>query len=213
MTSQQSKAGDLAWCALVALALARQDGIVPSVSQENLFLTRWLATALRQRRFPRDVTPDIEWLLKQGRLHGIRARLPEKLDYLWRSCHGALSDQSDLFRLTCAFEMARDAGWVYRLMSDREWTGRHAVKLNDGVNGIYALRSGLDAGFDADGRALFPLKVRMTGNVEAAVTLFQQCGWRTEPVPDRAPHQYTLSAVSHPGLNPAPEVLCASLNP
>ena len=57
--SQLNKAGDLAWCGLVALALARQDGVVQSASQENLFLVRWLATALKQRRFPRDVTPDI----------------------------------------------------------------------------------------------------------------------------------------------------------
>jgi Protein of unknown function (DUF2913). len=35
----------------VALALARQNGDVLSAAQENLFLTRWLATALKQRRF------------------------------------------------------------------------------------------------------------------------------------------------------------------
>ena len=45
------KSGHLAWCALVALALARQNGDVLSPAQENLFLTRWLATALKQRRF------------------------------------------------------------------------------------------------------------------------------------------------------------------
>lgn len=50
------KSGHLAWCALtalaLALALARKDGNVFSAAQENLFLTRWLATALKQRRFP-----------------------------------------------------------------------------------------------------------------------------------------------------------------
>ena len=60
------KTGHLAWCALVALALARKEQGELSPAQENLFLTRWLATALKQRRFPRDVTPDIEWLLNQG---------------------------------------------------------------------------------------------------------------------------------------------------
>jgi hypothetical protein len=53
------KSGHLAWCALVALSLARQNGDVLSPAQENLFLTRWLATALKQRRFSRDVAPDI----------------------------------------------------------------------------------------------------------------------------------------------------------
>ncbi len=58
------KSGHLAWCALVAYALARQDGGAISPAKENLYLTRWLATALKQWRFSRDVTPDIEWLLK-----------------------------------------------------------------------------------------------------------------------------------------------------
>ncbi|ECF2367666.1 DUF2913 family protein, partial [Salmonella enterica subsp. enterica serovar Mountpleasant] len=52
------KSGHLAWCALVALALARQEGGVLSLAQENLFLIRWLAAALKQRRFPREINPD-----------------------------------------------------------------------------------------------------------------------------------------------------------
>ena len=60
------KSGHLAWCALTAVALARHDGTVCSAAQENLFLTRLLASALKQRRFSREVAPEIEWLLKQG---------------------------------------------------------------------------------------------------------------------------------------------------
>lgn len=89
------KSGHLAWCALVALA--RQDGCVQSPAQENLFLTRWLATALKLRRFSRDVTQDIEWLLKQGRQLSVSAKLASKLNYLWRSCSG-----SCLKRTTCS---------------------------------------------------------------------------------------------------------------
>ncbi|MEI7412247.1 DUF2913 family protein [Pectobacterium aroidearum] len=191
--SQLNKAGDLAWCALVALALARQDGVVQSASQENLFLVRWLATAQKQRRFPRDVAPDIAWLLEQGRQYGVRARLPEKLDYLWRSCREDLSDQSDLFRLTYAFEMAKEAGWVYRLMADKEWAGRHAVKLNPAVNGIYALHSSIDNGFEGDGRARYPLQIRITGNVAGIRKLFESCGWGvTSPSGSSLRYDYLL---------------------
>lgn len=72
------KSGHLAWCTLVTLALAGQDGSVLSPAQENLFLIRWLATTLKQQRFSRDVAPDIEWLLKQGhqREAGQQAELP-----------------------------------------------------------------------------------------------------------------------------------------
>ncbi|EAW9872094.1 DUF2913 family protein [Salmonella enterica subsp. enterica] len=171
------KSGHLAWCALVALALARQDGGVLSPAQENLFLTRWLATALKQRRFSRDVTPDIEWLLKQGRQLGVSAKLASKLNYLWRSCTGELTEQNDLFRLTYALETAKDMHWNYRLLSDREWSGRNAVALSAGVNGIYLSRANLDVAFDDSGRQINPLTARLTGNVAGVMKLFNRCGW------------------------------------
>ena len=172
------KSGHLAWCALAALALARKDGNVCSAAQENLFLTRWLATALKQRRFSREVAPDIEWLLKQGRQYGPGAKLAGKLDYLWRSCTGELSRQNDLFRLTYALEMAKDMGWAYQLFSDREWSGRHAAVLNAGVNGIYLSRSSLDAAFDDDGQQVSPVMARLTGRVQGLETLLNRCGWQ-----------------------------------
>ena len=172
------KSGHLAWCALAALALARQDGTVSSAAQENFFLTRWLATALKQRRFSREVAPDIEWLLKQGRQYGVAAKLAGKLDYLWRSCTGKLSQQNDLFRLTYALEMAKDMCWAYRLFSDREWSGRYAAVLNTGVNGIYLSRSSLDAAFDDGGQQVAPVMARLTGRVQGLETLLNRCGWQ-----------------------------------
>nr|WP_159466122.1 DUF2913 family protein [Scandinavium goeteborgense] len=187
--------GHLAWCALTALALARQDGDVQSPAQENLFLTRWLAGALKQRRFSRDVTPDLEWLLKQGRQLGINANLTSKLDYLWRSCTGELSEQNDLFRLTYALETAKDMRWSYRLLNDREWAGRYAVTLNAGVNGLFLSRSNLDIAFDDDGWQVSPVMIRLTGNVASVITLFNRCGWEAGPVCDISQsHEYTLTA-------------------
>ncbi|WP_320729472.1 MULTISPECIES: DUF2913 family protein [Enterobacter] len=189
------KSGHLAWCALVALALARQDGGVLSPAQENLFLTRWLATALKQRRFSRDVTPDIEWLLKQGRQLGISAKLASKLNYLWRSCTGELSEQNDLFRLTYALETAKDMHWNYRLLSDREWSGRNSVALSAGVNVIYLSRDNLDVAFDDSGRQIYPLTARLTGNVAGVIKLFNRCDWHAEPESGASlPHQFTLMA-------------------
>ncbi|RRE67507.1 DUF2913 family protein [Klebsiella pneumoniae] len=92
-------------------------------------LTRWLAAALKQRRFSRDVAQDIGWLLNQG-VCWVRAKLADKLGYVWRSCSGELTEQNDMFRLTYALETAKDMGWNYRVMSDREWAGRYALVLN-----------------------------------------------------------------------------------
>lgn len=189
------KSGHLAWCALVALALARQNGDVQSPAQENLFLTRWLAISLKQRRFSRDVAPDIEWLLKQGRKLGVSAKLASKLNYLWRSCTGELTEQNDLFRLTYALETAKDMHWNYRMLSDREWSGRNAVALNAGVNGIYLSRANLDVAFDDSGQQINPLTARLTGNVAGVMKVFNRCGWQAEPDSGTSlPHQYSLMA-------------------
>ena len=182
--TQTEKSGHLAWCALVALALARKDGSVCSPAQENLFLTRWLAIALKQRRFPRDVALDIEWLLKQGRQLGVRAKLAEKLNYLWRSCVGELSEQNDLFRLTYCLETAKDLRWNYRLLSDREWSGRYAVALHAEDNAIHLSWSNLDVAFDDDGWQIRPLMARLSGHVNDVEGLLNRCGWQAEPVCD-----------------------------
>lgn len=172
------KSGHLAWCALVALALARQNGEVSSPVQENIFLTRWLGSALKQRRFPRDVTPDIEWLLKQGRQLGVRAKLASKLNYLWCSSTGELSQQNDLFRLTYALDTAKAMHWNCRVLSDSEWSGRDAIVLNSAVNSIQLSRTCLDEAFNDDGQQTNPLGARISGNVAGLEKLFERCGWK-----------------------------------
>lgn len=176
--SLTEKSGHLAWCALIALAMARKDGAACSAVQENLFLTRWLASAQKQRRFSRDVAPDIDWLLKQGRQYGVDAKLADKLDYLWQSCSGTLTEQNALSRLTFAMEAAKDMGWIYRLLTDREWSGRHAVNLNPGLNGICVSQTSLAAAFDAEGRQVKPLMAGLTGSVAGLEQLFDRCGWK-----------------------------------
>jgi hypothetical protein len=113
------KTGHLAWCALVALALARQEQGELSPAQENLFLTRWLAAALRATAILARCGTGYRVVTESGRLLGVRAKLADKLGYVWRSCSGELTEQNDMFRLTYALETAKDMGWNYRVMSDR----------------------------------------------------------------------------------------------
>lgn len=172
-----AKSGHLAWCALVALALATR-GNTPSAVQEHMFLTQWLATALKQRRFAREVAPDIEWLIKQGRQYGVNANLRSKLDYLWRSCTGNLTEQSDLFRLTYALETAKNMQWAYRPLTETEWAGRHAISLNSNVNGIYLLHSCLDTAFNSEDNQTSPVMARITGSVAGLSEMFARCRWQ-----------------------------------
>lgn len=189
------KTGHLAWCALVALLTAREDGLVVSEPQENLFITRWFAQAKKQRRFSRDVATDIDWILNQGRTLGVRARLRNKLDYLWRSCTGELSEQNDLFRLTYALELAKQYDWVYHVLSDSEWSGRRQIHPPASVNSICLLKSALDIGFNDDGTQMIPVPARIGGHAEGLNALLKSCGWQAEPESGASlSHQYSLIA-------------------
>lgn len=171
------KTSHLAWCALIALLTARGDGLVESESQENLFITRWFAQAKKQRRFSRDVATDVDWILNQGRTLGVRARLRHKLDYLWRSCTGELSEQNDLFRLTYALELAKQYDWVYHVLSDSEWSGRRQIQPSASVNSICLLKSALDISFNDDGAQVMPVPARIGGRVDGLNALLKSCGW------------------------------------
>ena len=195
--TQTQLAGHVAWCALVALRLAIHEGLPASDAQKNLFLTRWLATAQKQRRFHRDTAKDVEWLLKQGRTLGLKANLTGKLEYLWQSSTGDLSEQNDLFRLKFAMETAQNMEWTYNVLSDREWSGRHAVKINSQVNAILLSESSLEAAFGGNGnQQLQPLLAKITGNISGMQQLLIRCGWRAESIPDEeTSHLFCLKTI------------------
>ncbi|MEE3643546.1 MULTISPECIES: DUF2913 family protein [unclassified Brenneria] len=71
-----------AWCALVALRTAQQDGQALSPLSTHTFLLRWLTVAYKQKRFPRTIAYDIEGLLTLGRNKGLAASLLNRLEYL-----------------------------------------------------------------------------------------------------------------------------------
>lgn len=180
MDNGNLNASHLAWCGLVALHSARNDGQVSSPAQENLFLVRWLALAEKQRRFHRELANDIRWLLKEGRGKGVHADLPGKLDYLWRAGSGSLKDQNDLFRLQHALHAVKLTGWVYMVLSETEWSGRNRIRLSPSVSGIYINRAALDNGFDEGGKQRLPLPARITGNLAGLDVLLKRSGWHRE---------------------------------
>ncbi|MXP61342.1 DUF2913 family protein [Pantoea sp. Taur] len=176
----------LAWCALVALNMARKAGTVNSPAQENLFLCRWLATAEKRRLFRRELASDIRWLLKEGREKGLRADLPGKLEYLWRASNGDLLEQNDLFRLQHIMHAITLTGIRYGVLTETEWEGRLATKLNPNIPGLYIRKADLAAGFNEDGYQTKPLEVRITAELGAVDALLSRAGWQrtseeTEP--------------------------------
>lgn len=192
----------LAFCALVALALERRSGGASTPYAETLFLIRWLATAQKQRRFPKSVAIDIRWLLERGRRHGAAAKLRQHLEYLWHSCSGDIAEQSDLFRLTYATETLKQLGWDNAVMSSREW--REGVLPETGVtNGFYVEKASLNAAYDKHGRHNKPVEVRVVGDREAFIDVMQRHQITAQPTASLPNgHQLMLLPDTHCGSAP-----------
>ena len=181
----------LAFCALAALGLARQDGMAGTQYAENLFLIRWLATAQKQKRFPKSVAVDINWLLERGRKHGAAGKLRQHLDSLWRSCSGNLAAQSDLFRLTYASETLKDQGWDNYVMDAHEW--KSGVTLTPSLNnGFYVEKTALNAAFTQDGRHLHPVPFRIIGDTVTFIRVMTEYGLNARLI-DSTPDHHTVA--------------------
>lgn len=156
----------LAFCALVALQTAVQDGAVTSPMAEHLFIVRWLATAQKQKRFPKTVAIDIQLLLDKGRKQGIGAKLKSHLEYVWRSCSGDLRQQSDLFRLTYALESLKALGWRNELVTPAEWD---FGLLDDVGPALYVIKAVLQSAFTKEGQLVTPLEFKVAGDTQLVV--------------------------------------------
>lgn len=166
--------GHLAFCALAALHMARQDGSINSSYAENLFILRWLAQAHKQKRFPKIVSQDILWLLERGRRRGTDANLRKHVEYLYRSCTSVIEEQTDLFRLTYAIETLKERGWQNQLLSAREWQQPEKAELPVGRSVLYTEKNALHASFDNDGTLRQPLPLMASGDVDELVRIFRE---------------------------------------
>jgi len=163
----------LAWCALVALRLAQGEGILTSPLATHAFLLRWLATAQKQKRFPRTVASDIEGLLTFGRNKGLAASLSSRLEYLWSSCTGPVSAQSDLYRLTYAIERLKSQGWVNAVVSDGDWSSENLIHEYRETAALRVKKSELIRGFSDEGKLVAPIEFTVVRDVSTCIDAFQ----------------------------------------
>ena len=153
-----------AWCALVGLRLAQQDGQALSPLTIHTFLVRWLADAQKQRRFPRSVAADIDSLLRLGRMKGPAAGLLNRLQYLWHSCTEPVTQQSDLFRLTHAIELLKSQGWVNAVVVHEEWVPESLFTEYANTSALLVRKSELQRHFNEQGQQTAPVDFIVIGD-------------------------------------------------
>lgn len=185
----------LAFCALAALGLARQEGKVSTPYAETLFLIRWLTVAQKQKRFPRSVAVDIAWLLERGRRHGAAAKLRQHLDYLWRSASGNLAEQSDLFRLTYVTETLKDSGWENWVLSATEWE-QPPDDLRIRENGFMVEKLALHRSFDTGGHQTESVEFRVVGDTDIFLQTLKKHGF-TVQVTGKSPVYDSVTMFPH----------------
>ncbi|EOF4924409.1 DUF2913 family protein [Salmonella enterica subsp. enterica serovar Montevideo] len=153
-----------AWCALVALRTAQQDGQARSPLNIHTFLLRWLAVAYKQKRFSRAIASDIEGLLALGRMKGPAAGLLSRLQYLWHSCTEPVLQQSDLYRLTYAIEQLKSQGWVNAVVADEEWVPESLYTEYANASALLVRKSELHRHFNEQGQQSAPVDFIVIGD-------------------------------------------------
>lgn len=161
-----------AWCALVALRTTQQDGQALSPLSMHAFLLRWLTVAYKQKRFPRAIASDIESMVVLGRQKGLAAGLFNRLEYLWVSCTGPVTAQSDLYRLTYVIEQLKSEGWVNAVVSDREWGTEALTEEYRDIDALLVKKSALTDGFSNEGKLVASVEFQVTGNLSACMAVF-----------------------------------------
>ncbi|POZ13925.1 hypothetical protein C3Z09_20830 [Lelliottia aquatilis] len=172
----------LAWCILVAVGLARQEGKALSALQTHMFIMQWLLTAQKHKLFSRTLAQDIIWLQEQGKRYGVSARLYSKVEYIWFASSGELTQQSTLFRFTYMIDTLRTMGWIDWLMSAMEWEDK--VKLAGDVCAIYTPKDELHQVFTDKGELIRPMELRLTGDISGIPALLAQCHLTAERLED-----------------------------
>ncbi|SFD31718.1 DUF2913 family protein [Pseudoalteromonas denitrificans] len=86
MENYKKSINDMSWCGLVSLAIAQQNGDCGfNAMQENKFLSMWLHSAYKQKRFPKAIAPDLEHLMKIAKSKGQFAQLKSLLNELYQN--------------------------------------------------------------------------------------------------------------------------------
>lgn len=162
-----------AWCALIALCTAQQNGKVHSPLNIHTFLLRWITVAYKQKRFSRAIASDIEGLLTLGRNKGLAAGLFSRLEYLWSSCTEPVPAQSDLYRLTYAIEQLKSQGWLNAVVSDRDWDSEGLAEEYSDTDALLVKKSALARGFSDEGKLIAPIEFLVTGDLSSCMAVFQ----------------------------------------
>ncbi|HBY4431430.1 DUF2913 family protein [Klebsiella pneumoniae] len=167
--------GYFAWCALVALGLARQEGKATNQVSEHVFISNWLNKAWKDKRFPKSTAPELTGLIKRARAEGIAANLEKVLYALFKKCTRSIIEQSELFRLNFAIDGFKRYGWNTILTTARDW--KVLTKCDPSMvegNALIIDNKSLYSSFNDSGYLLKPLELKVFGDKAFFINLLKR---------------------------------------
>lgn len=167
----------MAWCALVALSLAAQDGHISRQADENDYLANWFTSALREKLFSAKVDIEINWLLNQFIKYGNDTSIKEKLTILWNNSCGKITKESDLLRLTLAIAAATKKEWIYKLIAHHQWEAYALSLSKNSFNCIMINHNSLNEAFDEKGMQRKPIEALIIGKRDELISFLKSHEW------------------------------------
>ncbi|MCZ4061044.1 DUF2913 family protein [Pantoea sp. LMR881] len=201
--NQNQAIAHFAWCALIALHIARKEGEIDHPHSEHFFLLEWLGKALKQHTFNKCTEAEIRWLLNQALMFGEQFDLLSKLNLLWNTSSGAIKDESDLIHLTQAVDKIKTASWDYGLLTADEWNLNIRSRAEYHKNALLLLRSSLDKAFDQTGKQTEAIMAIASGQIKRLKDILEAFGWtyvkvdNTNIIKISAQVQQTMSFSNH----------------
>ncbi|NDL65836.1 DUF2913 family protein [Acerihabitans arboris] len=164
------------WCAQVAVRLAFGEGRICSQLDEHLFLLSWMATAQKQKRFPKSIAMDISLLIAYARRLGIRANLIQQLRAIYIVGMSPLGEPTDQTRFNCVIESLRSLGWQDFSLSPKDWAAPWQICLppTSKKNVLFIEQGAMDKVFDANGTQIAVLQLCLLGEVKKVAKLFEE---------------------------------------
>ncbi|WP_413722581.1 DUF2913 family protein [Sodalis sp. RH24] len=160
------------WCAQVALRLAIQDGLIHSPLDEHLFLLNWIVTAKTQKRFPKMIGTDIDNLISHASRLGIQINLLQQLHSIYIFYMFPMVKKTDRLRFSYVIESLRLLGWQDFSISRKDGLALEKFSLDSRKNVIFIEYESLNKAFDAEGRQISIIELKLSGPINKIIELF-----------------------------------------
>lgn len=143
-----------AFCGLVALSTARQDNKIKNRIAANKFLSNWAHRAIKERRFPSIITPELTSIAATGHKKAVVANVERVLQNIWNGFNSEEKRIDNLpqkmnDRISNAFNELKISDWSATYAYEQDWS-KGGFKPN-GLKNVFIIKDHAEL-FDKNGQ-------------------------------------------------------------